>query len=59
MVSAWTCDSLSWFQSTVVCTKKGILKLFNVGCRYSETSGVVGYYCWTKFDDTWSGMFLG
>ena len=42
MVSAWTCNSLSWFQSTIVFTKKIILTLFSVGCRYYETSGVVG-----------------
>ena len=38
MVSAWTYD---WFQSTVIIlTKKLILKLFSVGCRYYETSGL-------------------
>ena len=41
MVSAWTCDSLSWFQSTTF-YKTIILKLSSVGCRYYETSGVVG-----------------
>ena len=56
MVSAWTCDSLSWFQSAIVFTHK-ILKLFGVGCRYYKTSGVVS--CWTTFEDTWSGKCLG
>ena len=28
-----------------------------MGCRYYETTGVVG--CWTKCEDTWSGKCLG
>ena len=35
------------------------IKLFSVGCRDYETSGVVGCSYCTKFEDTWSGKCLG
>ena len=52
MVSAWTCDSLSWFQSTIVCTKKEFLNcsVWAVGTMKRLVLLVVS--CCTKFEDT-------
>ena len=50
MVSAWTCDSLSWFQSTIIFTKKLILNycsVWAVGTTKHQVllvvSGMLGY----------------
>ena len=59
MVSAWTCDSLSWFQSTIVFTKNEFLNcsVLAVGTMTHLVLLVVS--CWTKFEDTWYGKCLG
>ena len=59
MVSAWTCDSFSWFQSAIVFTKNEFLNcsVWAVGTIKHLVLLVVS--CWTKFEDTWSGKCLG
>ena len=59
MVSAWTCDSLSWFQSAIVFTKNEFLNcsVWAVGTIKHLVLLVIS--CWTKFEDTWSGKCLG
>ena len=62
MVSTWTCDSLSWFQSTIVICfyKKNELincSVWAVGTMKHLLLLVVN--CWTKFGVTWSGKCLG
>ena len=59
MVSAWTCDSLSWFQSAIVFTKNEFLNcsVWDVGTIKHLMLLVVS--CWKKFEGTWSGKCLG
>ena len=59
MVSAWTCDSLNWFQSTIVFTKNEFLNcsVWAVGTVKHLVLLVVS--CCTKFEDSWSGKCLG
>ena len=62
MVSAWTCDSFSWFQSAIFFfffTKNEFLNcsVWAVGTIKHLVLLVVS--CWTKFEDTWSGKCLG
>ena len=59
MVSAWTCDSFSWFQSAIVFTKNEFLNclVWAVGTIKHLVLLVVS--CWTKFEDTWLGKCLG
>ena len=59
MVSAWTCDSFSWFQSAIVFTKNEFLNcsVWAVGTIKHLVLLVVS--CWTQFEDTWSGKCLG
>ena len=59
MVSAWTCDSFSWFQSAIVFTKNEFLNcsVWAVGTIKHLVLLVVS--CWTTFEDTWSGKCLG
>ena len=59
MVSAWICDSFSWFQSAIVFTKHEFLNcsVWAVGTIKHLVLLVVS--CWTKFEDTWSGKCLG
>ena len=54
MVSAWTCDSLRWFQSTIVIIKNEFCycSVWAVGAMKHLVLLVVS--C-TKFEDTWSG----
>jgi len=57
MVSAWTCDSLSWFQSTIVLKLNEFLNcsMWAVGTMKYLVLLVVS--C-TTFEDTWSGKCL-
>ena len=59
MVSVWTCDSFSWFQSAIVFTKNEFLNcsVWAVGTIKYLVLLVVS--CWTKFEDTWSRKCLG
>ena len=59
MVSARTCDSLSWFQSAIFFQKNEFVNcsVWAVGTIKHLVLLVVSY--WTKFEDTWSRKCLG
>ena len=59
MVSAWTCDSLSWFQSTIVFTTNEFLKCSVWAVGTMEHLVLLVVSCCMKFEDTWSGKCLG
>ena len=58
MVSAWTCDSLSWFQLTIVFTKNEFLNCSVWAVGTMKTLELLVASC-TKFENTWSGKCLG
>ena len=58
MVSAWTCDWLSWFQSTIVFTKNELLNcsVWAVGTKKHLVMLFVS--CWTTFEEIWEVLRL-
>ena len=59
MVSAWTCNSFSWFQSAIVFTKNEFLNCSVWAVGTIKHLVLLVASCLKKFEDTWSGKCLG